>query len=111
MFARTIFLGNTSGFLLTLALGTPASMVLGWFFICVCPYPEHVVRSTTESDYEEQNNPNPTPNETSRLIAKSDRERPPSITGLAMASTTDFWILFWIVSLCECPVVKLRVVG
>lgn len=99
--AHTVFLGNTSSFLLTLALGTPTSMVLGWFLIRPCPYPEHVVR-TTESDVrEESNTPNSTPSETSQLIIKNSHAQLPDITGLAMMRTIDFWILFWIVSLCE----------
>lgn len=94
--ARTIFLENTSGFLLTLALGTPASMVLGWFLIRICPYPEQV--AIENDDVEESNDPN----ESSQLIMKNGRVQPPDITGLEMMRTIDFWVLFWIVSLCEC---------
>ena len=97
--ARTIFPGDTSGFLLTLALGTAIPMMLGWFLIRPCPYPEH---STTESVHREESaDTSFTPNETTNLISKNDQTRPLDITGLALLRTVDFWILFWIMSLCE----------
>lgn len=103
MIARTIFPGNTSDFLFTLALGTPVPMVLGWFLIRVCPYPEHLTRTITENDdREESGDPSLAPNEASQLIAKNNYAQSPNITGLALMRSIDFWILFWIVSFCEC---------
>ncbi|KAF9782320.1 major facilitator superfamily domain-containing protein [Thelephora terrestris] len=98
--AQTIFLGNTSGFLLTLALGTACPMVLGWFLVRPCPYPEHAAQTTIESDRrEEQDDTTSPPNETTQLISKSDHTQLPSITGLTLMRTIDFWVLFWIMSL------------
>lgn len=98
--ARTIFLGNTSDFLLILALGTSSPMILGWLLIRICPYPEHVAQTISENDgQEESNDPSLVPDENSQLLVKNVSAPPPSIAGLAMIRTADFWILFWIVSL------------
>jgi len=100
--AHTIFPGNTSDFLLTLAVGTATPMVLGWFLIRPCPYPEHVTRTTTESaNHGEPDDVNFSPNETTQLISKDDNLQQTSITGLALTRTIDFWILFCIMSLRE----------
>lgn len=102
--AHTIFPGNTSGFLLTLAFGTAIPMVLGWFLVRPCPYPEYVVESTTENDgRDESDGGSSPPNETTQLIRNNDHDQPLSITGLALMCTVDFWVLFWFMSLCECP--------
>ena len=100
--AHTLFPGNTSDFLLILALGTAGPMVLGWFFIRPCPYPEHVAEVATENDRGGPDDGNPPPNENTRLIRKNDHPKPLNITGLALMRTIDFWVLFWIMSLCEC---------
>ncbi|KAF9652133.1 MFS general substrate transporter [Thelephora ganbajun] len=98
--AHAFFPGDTSGFLLTLAVGTAIPMVLGWFLVRPCPYPEHTVRVTTGgNNNEESGHTNFTPNETTRLIHKNDHTQSPSITGLALMRTIDFWILFCIMSL------------
>lgn len=79
-------------------------MVFGWFFIRPCPYLEHIPRTNTESD--DQGGPSSTsstPNEISPLITKDAHKQPPNVAGLAMMSTVDFWVLFWIMSLRECP--------
>jgi len=97
-----IFPGNTSDFLLTLAVGTATPMVLGWFLIRPCPYPEHMIRTTTEGDdHAESGETSLVLNETTQLISKNEQTQPPSITGLALMRTIDFWILFSIMSLCE----------
>ena len=96
--AHTIFPGNTSGFLLTLALGTAAPMVFGWFLVHPCPYPEPKVGNGRE----EPDDTSSLPNETTSLVKKDDRGRPLNITGLALMRTPDFWILFWFMSLREC---------
>lgn len=78
-------------------------MVLGWFLIRVCPYPEHLTRTITENgDREESDGPSLAPNEASQLITKDNYAQSPNITGLALMRSIDFWILFWIVSFCEC---------
>ena len=77
-------------------------MAVGWFLIRVCPYPEHEAWGTAESDCDEESDDlNPTPDEDSQLIMTKPAQ-PSNITGLAMVRTVDFWVLFWIVSLCEC---------
>ena len=108
--AHTIFPGNTSDFLLTLALGTAFPMVLGWFLVRPCPYPEYVARETTESgNQEEPDGTSFTPlNEATQLISKNDHAEPHNISGLAMMRTVDFWLLFWIMSLCECLCYEVR---
>lgn len=98
--AHTIFPGNTSDFLLTLAVGTATPMVLGWFLVRPCPYPEYETRATVENDDQEE--PDDT-NESAQLIHKDDYTQRPSITGLALIRTVDFWMLFSIMSLCEYP--------
>ena len=101
--AHTIFQGDTSDFLLTLAVGTATPMILGWFFIRPCPYPERIPRTTTESgNHQELGDEGSTPDETTRLISKEEHMQPPSINGLVLLRTVDFWILFSIMSLCEC---------
>ena len=101
--AHTIFPGNTSDFLLTLAVGTATPMILGWFFIRPCPYPERIPRATTESgDHQESDDGDSNPEETAQLIGKEEHMQPPSINGLVLLRTLDFWILFSIMSLCEC---------
>ena len=101
--ARTFFPGNTSGFLLTLALGTPAPMALGWFLIRPCPYPDHVAREIPEdSDGEEDDDAGSTSDEIAPFIITQDSIKPPSITGLDMIRTVDFWVLFWFLSLRKC---------
>ena len=101
--AHTIFPGNTSDFLLTLAVGTAIPMILGWFFIRPCPYPEHVTGTAAESgDREESDNTSLTPDEATQLITKNNRAQLPSTAGLALLCTIDFWILFCVMSLCEC---------
>jgi hypothetical protein len=105
--AHMAFPGNTSGFLLTLAFGTAIPMVLGWFFIRPCPYPEYIAGTTTESGSREE--PDDTDlNETTELIRKNDRGQPLNISGLALMRTIDFWILFWFMSLRECLGYKSR---
>lgn len=102
--AHTIFPGDTSGFLLTLALGTAVPMVLGWFLVRPCPYPEYTAGAVNENDgREEPDDGSSLPNETTQLIGKNDHDQPLSITGLALMRTIDFWVLFWFMSLCECP--------
>ena len=101
--ARTIFPGDTSSFLLVLAFVPPISMVLGWFIVRICPYPEDIARTAPERiNCDELDNPILTPNEASLLLVKNIPSRQLDITGLTMLRTIDFWILFWIVSLCEC---------
>ena len=101
--AHTIFPGNTSGFLLTLALGTAFPMVLGWLLIRPCPYPERTTSVTIEgNNREEPDDTSLLQNETTQLIRRDDRAKSPSITGLTLIRTIDFWILFCIMSLCEC---------
>lgn len=101
--AHIIFPGNTSDFLLTLAVGTAIPMVLGWFLIRPCPYPEYETRTTIESDnHGEPDDTGFTPNETTQLIRKDDYTQRPSISGLALVRTVDFWLLSFIMSLCEC---------
>ena len=73
-------------------------MVLGWFFVHPCPYPEHIEGTATENGGREEQ----CDDETTQLIRKSDHDKPPNITGMALMGTVDFWILFWFVSLCEC---------
>lgn len=98
--ARTISPGNISDFLLILALVTPTPMVVGWFFIRICPYPEDISRTTSERDDQaERNDSILTQNETSQLIIKNIPTESRSLDSLAMIRTIDFWILFWIVSL------------
>ena len=110
--AHSIFPGNTSDFLLTLAVGTAAPMIVGWFLIRPCPYPERMTQTTTGSDnHERSDDTSFTPDETTQLISKDDHTRPPSITGLVLLCTIDFWILFSIMSLCECSVVDSRVIN
>ena len=100
--AHTIFPGNTSDFLLTLAVGTATPMILGWFFVRPCPYPEHTTQTATESgNNEESGDASLTPDETTQLINKDDHAQPPNITGLVLLRTIDFWVLFCIMSLCE----------
>jgi len=78
-------------------------MVLGWFLIRPCPYPEHTMRPTIESNnYGEPNDTSFTPNETTQLIGKKDHTQHLTINGLALMRTVDFWILFCIMSLCKC---------
>jgi hypothetical protein len=82
-------------------------MVLGWFFIRPCPYPEHIAGTTTESGSREE--PDDTgSNETTELIRKDDYDQSPSINALALMRTIDFWILFWFMSLRECLGYKSR---
>ena len=100
--AHTIFPGNTSDFLFTLAVGTAAPMILGWFLVRPCPHPEHTTGTTIESDDREgSDDTDLTSDEATQLISKNDHRQPPSITGLALFRTIDFWILFSIMSLCE----------
>ena len=97
--AHAIFPGNTSGFLLTLAVGTAILMALGWLLIRPCPYPDHVTQTAIENDdhgesdefYSERDYP----------MDKGDHTQRPCISGLALMRTGDFWILFCIISLCE----------
>ena len=78
-------------------------MILGWFLIRPCPYPEYVTQTATESGYhEESGEMSSTPDEATQLIGKNNLSQPPSITGLALLRTIDFWILFCIMSLCKC---------
>ena len=104
--AGAFFPGNTSGFLLLLAVGTAIPMVLGWFLIHPCPYPEDITRVNPESDYPEEPS-DLIPNEASSLI-KGNRSQPPAITGLALMCSADFWILFWIKSFRELLYFKFR---
>jgi len=98
--AHTIFPGNTSDFLLTLAVGTAIPMVLGWFLIRPCPYPEPITRPIIENNnHGESNDADFTPNETTQLIGKDHHVQHPGINGLALMCTVDFWILFCIMSL------------
>ena len=77
-------------------------MALGWFLIKPCPYPEHTSQAIVESDnHRESNDTSFTPNETTQLIGKDDYTQHPSVTGLALIRTVDFWILFSIMSLCK----------
>ena len=78
-------------------------MVLGWFLVRPCPYPEHTTQTTFESNGQEGSvDPSFVPDESSPLITKDqDQTRPPSVTGLVMMSKIDFWILFWIASFRE----------
>lgn len=100
--AHAVFPGNTSGLLLTLAVGTAIPMVIGWFLIRPCPYPDPVAQTAVENgDRRETDEPSPTPDETSQLISKHHHTQHPGITGLALMCTVDFWILFSIMSLCE----------
>lgn len=98
MIARTIFPGNTSGFLQTLALGTACPMLVGSVLVRPCPYPEHASRTTTGSDNGEPElgDARLPPDETTRLIRKA---RPLNINGLTLIRTPDFWILFSTMSL------------
>ena len=101
--AHTIFPGNTSDFLLTLAVGTAAPMILGWFLIRPCPHPEHGTRTTAGGgNHEGSDDTTLTPGEATQLIRKNDHGRLPGITGLALLRTIDFWLLFCIMSLCKC---------
>ena len=52
-----------------------------------------------------------TPDEATQLINKRNHAQPPSITGLALLRTIDFWILFSIMSLCKCPFIGQGVVN
>ena len=77
-------------------------MILGWFFMRPYPYPEHTTPTATESgNNQESDDADLTPDETTQLISKNDLAQPPSITGLVLLRTIDFWILFCIMSLCE----------
>jgi hypothetical protein len=99
-----IFPGNTSDFLLTLAVGTAVPMVLGWFLIRPCPYTEHVSQPTIDDDNQEESDDVgfALDDETSELIRGNKHAPPLNIAGLAMMRTIDFWILFWTMSLREC---------
>ena len=101
--AHAVFPGNTSDFLLTLAVGTATPMVLGWFLIRPYPYPERITRTTTGDDNQEESNDTSfTPDETTQLISKNNRTELLNITGIDLLRTIDFWILFCIMSLREC---------
>lgn len=97
--ARAIFPGNTSGFLLTLAVGTASPVVLGWFLMRACPYPDHGPRVSVEDGGEGDSDDT---SETTQLIRKDGQVQRPDITGLVLMNTLDFWVLFSIMSLCEC---------
>ena len=99
--SHTFFPGNTSGLLFTLAVGTATPMVVGWFLIQPCPYPECDAQTDAESNGGESTSPRFIPDETSGLIVKNPPRRP-DLNGLAMVRTIDFWVLFWITSLREC---------
>jgi hypothetical protein len=93
--AHAFFPGNTSGLLLTLAIGTSSPMVLGWFLVRPCPHFEHAMPIDTESDNgDELEDLCTISEETSQLISKIDPPRPLDLHGLAMIRTIDFWILF-----------------
>lgn len=96
--AHALFPGNTSGFLLTLAVGTASPVVLGWFVIRTCPYPDHAPRVTAEDGGEGRSDDT---DETTQLIRKDGEMQRPDITGLVLMRTLDFWIIFSIMSLCE----------
>lgn len=91
--AHTIFPGNISNFLFTLGLVTPIPAVLAWFFIRICPYPEHPTRPISENENREE------PDETTQLLAKNIPGQFSGIDSMAMIRTVDFWILFWTTSL------------
>ena len=76
-------------------------MVLGWFLIRPCPYPELATRVIIDN-HGGSNDTGVTPNETTQLINKDDYTQHTSISGIALMRTVDFWILFCIMSLCEC---------
>ena len=100
--AHVFFPGNTSGLLLTLAVGTATPMVVGLFLVRPCPYPEYETQTDVESNGEESASPCFIPDETSGLIVKNLRSDPPhrpDLNGLAMVRTIDFWVLFGIASL------------
>lgn len=97
--ARAIFPGDTSGFLLTLAVGTASPVVLGWFLVRVCPYPDHAPRVSVEDGGQGASDD---ASETAQLIRKDGHTQPADITGLALMRTVDFWVMFWIMSFCEC---------
>ena len=53
--SHTFFPGNTSGFLLVLALGTAIPMIFGFFFVRIIPLPSHgtsVVEVGSSNDYQ-----------------------------------------------------------
>jgi len=111
--ARAIFPGNTSGFLLTLAVGTASPVVLGWLLIRTCPYPDHIPRATVEDgDPADSDDASLPPGETTQLIRKDGRIERPDITGLVLMRTVDFWIIFWIMSLlCGTGIMWINNVG
>ena len=77
-------------------------MIIGWFLIRPCPYPDHVARTAVECRNDrESDDTSSAPDETSQLISKRDHTQRRSISGLALVRTVDFWILFCIASLCE----------
>ena len=70
-------------------------MVLGWFLIRPYPYPDHVARKAIGND-----DTSSIPDETTQLISNDDHTKRPSISGLALMRTVDFWLLSCIMSLC-----------
>lgn len=122
--AHGLFPGNTSDLLLMLAIGTSVPMIIGWFIIHPVPLPEADSFTTLESSgdptifqqepdsqtsllADDELSPSRSLQHTTANRTTSTETRgkilidaSPNISGGALFTTIDFWLLFTIMSLC-----------
>lgn len=93
--AHAAFPGDTSSFLLVLAIGTACPMLIGYFFIKVIPVQE----ATKDHDPQTPLLSGHVPPTITSDVLLVDAE--PNVSGWGLCRNGDFWGLFLLFSICE----------
>lgn len=111
------FPGDTSSFLLLLALGTSAPMIIGFFFVRPIPLPQEKLEGDDEGDEEgilttllhQQHHPDHTTEShlldhdaierSAESLTRREVDPLPNIYGKHLFKSFDFWLLFSILSI------------
>lgn len=102
--AHTVFPGDTSSFLLLLALGTSIPMIVGFFFIRPIPLPQEKLKGAEEEDEEGILTtllPHPDVIEPSSESLPTQLANSTDLYGKTLFKSLEFWLLFSILSIRE----------